>query len=248
MNMESDIKINVDEPVLEGKMEIDEHLWGELRNKVEEFYHKNKVPEELIEQFKIHNRQVEDFVIRFSEEEQFNDKEKEIAVLAAIFHDVTKGWKDFLKHGEEGGKIAKDVLLEMGKSEGLARSVQFAVERHMGQDGYTAEKAKEAYGKDFEYPKYKTKVGQIVYECDIMTQLTKEGFEKIILLRKTDADNLEEDRKAAKSKNISIDEARILSVLASAEKSLMIIRSGPFESIKKHAEELWREIQENYPI
>lgn len=135
MNFESKPAVNDFEPHLEGEAETDEAMLEEMKKRVEEYYRKNKVSEELIQQFKVHNQQVEEFVKKFSEMDGFNEKEKEIAVIAAIFHDVTKGWGDFLKHGEEGGKIANEALLEMGITPELARSVKLAVERHMGQEG-----------------------------------------------------------------------------------------------------------------
>lgn len=113
----------------------------------------------------------------------------------------------------------------------------------MGQEGYPAEVAKKAYGEDFKYPKYATKVGQMVYECDILTQLTKEGFDKILLLRRTDEENIKEDKKIAEEENIDIEAARILSVFKSAKTSCDLIK---IKSVKRYADELWQEIQEKY--
>ncbi|MCK4524908.1 MAG: hypothetical protein KAU07_00520, partial [Candidatus Andersenbacteria bacterium] len=70
------------DPFLEGPIEIDEKIREELRSKVEKHYQANNVPENLIEQFIIHNDQVEYFVDRFSMEEKFNEKETEIALLS----------------------------------------------------------------------------------------------------------------------------------------------------------------------
>lgn len=231
---------------LEGAVETNEEIYEELRREVEKNYKDNGVSKELIEQFVIHNNQVEEFVRKFSDKEKFNDKEKEIAVLASILHDIAKGYGDFLKHGEEGGKMAEKLLLEKGMSEALARSVRLAIERHMGRDGYPARLAKKTYGEDFEYPAYATKVGQMVYECDILTQLTKEGFDKILFLRKSDNDNLEEDRKLAIEKDITVEEVRIISILESAKKSFDLIETG--SEVKRYAEELWKDIQEKYKL
>ena len=240
LNIEDQTK---QDPFIEGPTETTEDTCEELRKKVEKYYETNDISEDLIKQFVIHNDQVEYFVNRFSEEENFNEKEKEIALLTAILHDITKGSGDFLSHGEEGGKIAKEILIDMGISEELAESVRLGIERHMGQEGYPTDLAKEKYGNDFEYPKYATKVGKIVFECDILTQLTKEGFDKILLLRKTDKENREEDEAVAKEKNITRKEAAVFSVLESAKKSYNLIE---IESVRECAEELWLEIQEDY--
>ena len=231
------------DPFIEGPVETTEEIREELRKKVEEYYRTNDVSEDLIEQFIIHNKQVEYFVNRFSKKEGFKEKEKEIALLTAILHDITKGSGDFLDHGEEGGKIAKEILIDMDISEELAESVKLGIERHMGQEGYPTDLAKKKYGDDFEYPKYATEVGKMVFECDILTQLTKKGFNKILLLREIDKENRKEDEVVAFEKNITREEAAVLSVLKSAKKSYDLIKN---RFIKKCAEELYEEIKKEY--
>lgn len=238
-----EFKSFVNEPFLEGDMETNEKDLEILEKTVEDFYQSKNISGETLNQFTIHNRQVKDFAIRFSGEENFNEREKEIAILSAILHDITKGSGEFESHGEEGGEIAKKILLKMGKSSDLAESVKLAIVRHMGQEGYPAKIAKKKYGNDFEYPEPATKVGQLVYECDILTQLTTEGFEKILHLRKTDRENIKEDQKIALEKNITQEQAALLSVLKSAEESYGLIS---IESIQKFAKKLWQKIQEDY--
>ena len=236
-------KISTSEPFLKGSMETNEKDWKLLEEAVEDFYKSSGIVVETIEQFIVHNRQVKDFVMRFSDKEGFNEREKEIAILSAILHDVAKGSGEFELHGKEGGEIAEKMLLEMRKSPELARSVKLAIVRHMGKEGYPARLAKEKYGDNFEYPQPATKVGQLVYECDILTQLTREGFEKILHLRKIDEKDIKEDKKIALERNITQEEATLFSVLKGAEESFNLIK---IKSVKKFAEKLWREIQEKY--
>ncbi|MFZ2970261.1 MAG: HD domain-containing protein [Minisyncoccia bacterium] len=229
---------------LEGPAETTREIQDELMEVVEKYYKDHGVSEDLAEQFMVHNGQVRDYVKKFSAIEHFTDKEEEIATLAAILHDITKGWGDFLQHGKEGGEIAEKILRDMGVSHDLANSIRLAIERHMGPDGYPTRKAKEIYGENFEYPKYQTKVGQMVFECDILTQLTPEGFAKILLLRERDENNLAEDAKRAEEeKGMTIEKARFLSVLESARKSLELITTP---SVRREAEELWKKIEEEY--
>ena len=231
------------EPFLEGDMETNEKDWEILEETVEDFYRSKNISREMLKQFVVHNRQVKDFTVRFSEEENFNEREKEIAILSAILHDITKGSGEFEFHGEEGGKIAEKILLEIRKSPDLAESVKLAIVRHMGKEGYPTKVAKEKYGDDFEYPEPVTRVGQLVYECDILTQLTMEGFGKILHLRKTDQENIKKDQKTALEKNITQEQVALLSVLKSAKESYDLIS---IESVKEFAEKLWQKIQEDY--
>jgi len=227
---------------IDGPVETEKN-WPRLRGMVIENYKEHGVEKKLIEQFDIHNKQVEEFVADCSGKEGFTEKQREIAILAAILHDITKGYGDFLEHGEEGGRLAEEMLLKIGASPELAWSVRLAIERHMGPAGYPTEKAKAAYGQDFEYSKYATEVGQLIYECDILTQLTTEGFAKILLLRKLDKNDLAEDEKTAEEKGITIEKARFLSVLKSAQESFKQIK---LESVKEKAADYWKEIEEKY--
>lgn len=233
----------IDEVFLEGKMEMKDEEWNLVRNKVKEEYIKNDLPEKTIELFNGHNKHVEDFVRKFSEEEKFNERETEIALLAAIMHDIAKGSGEFEMHGEVGGERAENILLEMGKSEKLARSVNLAIMRHMGQEGWPAMKAKEKYGPDFEFPKYATRVGQMVYECDILTQLTKEGFNKIVHLRGMDKKLRKEDEEEALRRGVTREWAAAESALKSAQTSLGLIKT---KSVHDFAERLFKEIKGDY--
>ena len=77
--------------------------------------------------------------------------------------------------------MAERALLKMKKSPEMARSVRVAIMKHMGSEGCPARSAREKYGDDFKYSQPATKVGRLVYECDILTQLTKEGFGKFCI-------------------------------------------------------------------
>ncbi|MCK5490835.1 MAG: HD domain-containing protein [Candidatus Pacebacteria bacterium] len=238
-NFEEDIRIN-------GPVEIRNEALQKFREVVEEYYVNNNVDADLIEQLAKHNQQVEDFVRDYSGEdkESFDVKEREIAILAAIFHDITKVSGDFLDHGKDGGRIAEKILQENGVSFELAHSVSLAIERHMGgEEGYPGRMAKKEFGKKFKYPIYKTRVAQMVYECDILTQLTPEGFEKILLLRENDEENRIEDEKVAEEKRITRKEASILSALQSAKESLSFIK---MKFIEEDANKFWDEMQKKY--
>lgn len=228
---------------IEGAVETSPEERIKLRDAVVACYKEHGVDAKLIEQFVRHNGQVEGFVSKFSKIELFTGKQQEIAELAAILHDIAKGYGDFLEHGKVGGEMAENLLLEMGKSPELAYSVKLAIERHMGPAGYPTEKAKAAYGQDFEYPKYATEVGQMVYDCDILTQLTQEGFEKLLMIRELSEENTKEDEITAEEKGRTLNQVRYLSVLNSARKSLELIKT---RSVKDEAEKLWQKIEGEY--
>lgn len=229
------------EPSLEGLMESSEGEWAQLRACVQENYVKHGVPAELVQQFTVHNLQVEAFVQKFSALENFDDRAKEIAILGAILHDIAKGYGEFEEHGKVGGEMAKIILLDMGFSEDLVESVRLGIERHMGREGYPAYIAKKKYGDSFEYPAPKTKVGEMIYLCDILTQLTPEGSEKLLTIRRTDPDCIRADKEEVATKGISAEEAARQSVMSSAKKSYdLIMQESDYslESIKEYAQEL----------
>ncbi|MCK5044828.1 HD domain-containing protein [Candidatus Parcubacteria bacterium] len=235
--------IDFNEPFLTGEMETNEKDWALLEKMVEDFYKVQGVSKKILEHFVIHNKQVKDFVIKFSSEGNFKKREKEIVILSAILHDVAKGLENFELHGEKGGEIAEEMLLKIGKSSLLAQSVRMAIIRHMGEEGYPARMAKKKYGDDFKYPKPATIVGQMLYECDILTQLTSSGFDKLLHLRKINEKDIADDKKTALRENITQEEAALFSVLESAKESYNLIK---IRSVKKFADDLWQKIQIKY--
>jgi len=130
------------ENACENRPETSEKMLEKLRCSVKNNYEEHAVPENVIKQFIVHNLQVEDFVKKFSNLERFGEEEKEIAILSAILHDVTKGYGDFLDHGNTGGVLAEKILLGNGVDKKLAEDVKYAIQRHMGEEGYVAEEAK----------------------------------------------------------------------------------------------------------
>ena len=235
--------IDFNEPFLTGEMETNEKDWKLLEKMVEDFYKTQGVPKKTLEHFVVHNKQVKDFVIKFSREENFKKREIEIVILSAILHDIAKGFENFELHGEKGGEIAEKMLLKIGKSLLLAQSVKLAIIRHMGEEGYPARMAKKKYGDDFKYPKPATIVGQMLYECDILTQLTSSGFAKLLHLRKTNKKDITDDKETALRENITQEEAALFSVLRNAKESYNLIK---IKLIKKFADNLLREIQKKY--
>jgi hypothetical protein len=237
--------IDFNEPFLTGEMETNEKDWELLEKMVEDLYKAQGVPKKTFGHLIAHNKQVKDFVIKFSIKENFKEREREIVILSAILHDVAKGFKNFEFHGEKGGEIAEKMLLKLGKSLLLAQSVKLAIIRHMGKQGYPARMAKKKYGDNFKYPSPATIVGQMLYECDILTQLTSKGFDKLLYLRKINIKNIKDDKKVALTKNITHQDATLLSVLNSAKESYDLIK---IKSIKKFADNLWQKIQKEHKV
>jgi hypothetical protein len=235
--------IDFNEPFLTGEMETSEKDWELLEKMVEDFYRTQGVSKKTLEHFVVHNKQVKDFVIKFSREENFKKREREIVILSAILHDVAKGFENFELHGEKGGEIAEEMLLKIGKSLLLAQSVKLAIIRHMGEEGYPVRMARKKYGDGFKYPKPATIVGQMLYECDILTQLTPNGFAKLLHLRKINKKDITDDKETALRENITQEDAALLSVLKNAEESYNLIK---IKSIKKFADSIYKEIQTKY--
>ncbi len=235
---------------MEGRAETDERARDRLRARVEENYRTHGVDAQTIRHFLIHNRQVEELVALLAAEEGFDERESEIALLGAILHDAAKGYGEFLAHGEAGGALAEQFLREAGVSPELAASVRLAIERHMGQEGYPADRAREKFGQDFHYPAPRTRVGELLYECDLLTQLTEAGLAKIIALRAADDELVAEDEAAAGAQGSSVEAARLASALASARRSFELITAQedfPLAAVQRQARAQWEGLRERYP-
>ncbi len=242
----NEYKYGAFELFLTGPAETDELDLEILRRKVLEAYIDRGIDDGTRRRFVAHNMQVEEYVAIFSKEECFNEKETEISRLDAILHDNAKGNADFLLHGYSGGIVAEKWLLEMKKSPELALSVRRAIERHMGDKGYPADLLRKIAGRDACFPSPASKIAELVYCCDIMTQLTPEGINKIVHLREINYLDTIEDKKTAEEKGISIQDATLLSALASTKKSYEIIKKSKIESVKKFAKNSWLDIEKRY--
>lgn len=197
------------EPHLTGKRETTIEEIQELNKAVEEMYKKDGVHKDLMKLFMIHNNQVFYLVRQIAKAEGFNERELEIAEIAAILHDIKKGG-EFEMHGELGGQEAKRILLKMGKSEGLAESVRLAIVRHMGNDGFVGEQARKKFGENFRYEEPKTRVGQSLYDADMLTIMTPEGIDKLLKLRETVPELVRQDEETSRNSNgkITVEDAK----------------------------------------
>ncbi len=233
------------EPFLTGQSETSKDELEELLLLVRDAYKESGMDSEMVDLFMKHNRQVLDFVRKIADGEKFNEREREIAELAAVLHDKRKGAVDFEEHGSEGGVSARKLLLSLGKSEGLAESVRLAIERHMGNTGFVGEQARKKYGQEFRYPEPETRVGRSVYEADMLTILTREGVEKLLHIREIESNLRTEDERVASEKKISLEEARFASIRKSVENSLDILT---LETSKRIADELLDVLYQSYPL
>jgi len=233
------------EPRLTGKRETTPEDLGKINNVVREIYEKDGVKKELIELFMIHNKQVFYLARQIAKKEEFNEREMEIAELGAILHDVKKG-EEFEMHGELGGKEAKKILLELGKSEDLAESVRLAIVRHMGNEGFVGEQARKKYGENFRYEEPKTKAEQSLYDADMLTIMTPEGIDKLLMIRETVPELIRQDEETSKKSNgkITVEEAKFNTIRDSI---LNTTDSIKLKTSKEIAKDLLRYIKEKYP-
>lgn len=228
---------------LKGKRETSDKDTETFVGKVEEKYKADGLDEKTQEHFRIHNRQVLDLVREIAREEKLDEGELEIAELAAIFHDIAKGG-DFVNHGKNGGELAREIILAAGKSPKLAESVKTAIERHMANTGYVGIKAREKFGSDFRYEEPETRAEQCLYDADMLAIVTPEGVRKLLRLRQITPKDLEDDKKVSQEKNISVEDAALLTVAKSIKNSLESIK---LDSSRKIAQRLLEKVLKEYP-
>ena len=232
------------EPFLTGKRETDPFDVERIFQAVEKTYEEDGLDPETLRLFMLHNRQVLDFVRQIGAGEKFDEREQEISELAAALHDFMKGRVPFEEHGDAGGLEAEKILQAMGRSSELARSVRLAIERHMGNSGFVGERAKAKYGEDFRYPEPATRVGECVYEADMLTILTDGGVEKLLHLRSTVPELMREDEVYAEQHQVTPEDARFTSVKGSVLNSLAVMK---LESSIHIAKALVSKLNERYP-
>ncbi len=103
-------------------------------------------------------------------------------------------------HAEAGAEVAEERLRELGKSDEFIATVQRGILCHMGPFPFIEEEAKkyaERTGDHLHFPRPQSRVEQLFYDADMLALMDIDGIEKVVVLRSTSPDFIEEDEREA---------------------------------------------------
>jgi hypothetical protein len=147
-----------------------------------------------------HNERVLAHVEEIAEGEGVDGEDYEMLKTIAILHDAAKADTHLMLHAEAGAEIAEQKLKELGKDERFIADVQRGIRCHMGPFPFIEEEAKkyaERTGEHLHFPKPETRVDQLFYDADMLALMDIDGVEKVVVLRETTPQFIDEDEATA---------------------------------------------------
>jgi hypothetical protein len=149
-----------------------------------------------------HNYRVLSHVEEISAGEKLDPAEHELLKTIAVLHDAAKADTDLLLHADAGAEVAAEKLRELGKDEAFIDAVGRGIKCHMGPFPFIEEEAvkyAERTGAHLHFPRPETKIERLFYDADMLALMDIEGVEKVVVLRSTTKQFIEEDEAAAAS-------------------------------------------------
>src|SRR5207248_1419675 len=124
----------------------------------------------------------------------------ELLKTIAILHDIAKADTPLMLHADAGSGDAVALLREIGKDGQFVVDVERGIRCHMGPFPFIDEEA-EKYtartGEHLHLPRPESKVEKLFYDADMLALIDIEGIEKVVVLRSTTAEFMEEDEQTA---------------------------------------------------
>jgi hypothetical protein len=171
-----------------------------LLDYVSDRYERSGKPRDVVDALNHHNYRVLSHVEEIAEGEALDRATFDTLKTIAILHDAAKADTHLMKHAEAGAEVAAEKLRELGKSEEYIAIVQRGIRCHMGPFPFIEEEARkyaERTGEHLHFPRPETRVEQLFYDADMLALMDIAGIEKVVVLRSTTAEFIEEDERTA---------------------------------------------------
>lgn len=218
---------------------------AELRAVVTDRYRSSGKPDEIVEALDRHNDRVLAFVDEIAEGEHLDTSEHRILQAVAVLHDVAKADTHLLHHAHAGAEIADELLRGMGKDEDFVDTVRRGIECHMGPFPFVEEEAvkhAERTGEHLHFPRPASRMERLFYDADMLALIDVEGVEKVVMLRRSTPEFMEEDERTAAEEGTTPVAAAYASALLSARRAAGTLFSDIARGI---AQRLLREAEEH---
>ena len=193
-----------------------------LRRFVSDRYAKSGQPDDVIAALDTHNDRVLSHVEEIAEGEQLDEAQREILKVIAILHDSAKADTHLMRHAEAGAEIAETKLSELGKDPEFIANVQRGIRCHMGPFPFIDEEARkhaERTGEHLHFPRPETDIERFFYDADMLALMDIDGIEKVVILRSTTAEFIEEDENTAATEGGTPRAAAYRSAFQSVERA-----------------------------
>jgi hypothetical protein len=212
-----------------------------LMSYVSDRYARSGKPADVVESLNRHNANVLQHVEEIARGEGLNEDDAQTLKTISILHDAAKADTHLMLHAEAGADVAAEKLRELGKSDEFIGIVQRGILCHMGPFPFIEEEAKkyaERTGDHLHFPRPQSTVEQLFYDADMLALMDIDGIEKVVVLRSTTPDFIEEDVRAAAASGGTPRAAAYRSAMQSVQRAADTLFS---ETARKIAQRLMDE-------
>ena len=179
---------------------MSEHDFDHMRERVRERYARSGQPPDVVAALNEHNDRVLDHVEEIAAGEGVTGTDYELFKTIAILHDVAKADTPLMLHADAGSADAVALLREMNKDGDFVAAVEQGIKCHMGPFPFIDEEAKkyaERTGEHVHLPRPASPVEKLFYDADMLALMDILGIEKVVVLRSTTPEFIEEDERDA---------------------------------------------------
>jgi putative nucleotidyltransferase with HDIG domain len=173
-----------------------------LRERVRERYGSSGQPPDVVHALNEHNDRVLEHVEEIARGEGVNGTDYELFKTIAILHDVAKADTPLMLHAHAGSTDAANMLRDIGTKQEFIDAVVHGIECHMGPFPFIDEESRkytERTGEHLHLPRPESEVEKFFYDADMLALIDIEGIEKVVVLRSTTPEFMEEDERTAAS-------------------------------------------------
>jgi hypothetical protein len=171
-----------------------------LMSYVSERYSRSGKPADVVESLNRHNANVLQHVEEIARGEGLSEDDEQTLKTISILHDAAKADTHLMLHAEAGADVAAEKLRELGKTDEFIETVQRGIRCHMGPFPFIEEEAQkyaERTGDHLHFPRPQSTVEQLFYDADMLALMDIDGIEKVVVLRSTTPEFIEEDEQEA---------------------------------------------------
>jgi hypothetical protein len=194
----------------------------QLRAIVRDRYARSGQPAEVIEALNKHNDRVLQHTLAIAAGEGLDERDTELLKTVAVLHDIAKADTHLMLHADAGAEDAVDELQRLHKDAAFIESVKQAIRCHMGPFPFIEEevhKYAERTGEHLHLPKPGSTLEKLFYDADMLALIDIEGIEKVVVLRRTTSDFVEEDERAGEQEGITPRAAAYRSAMRSVQRA-----------------------------
>jgi hypothetical protein len=171
-----------------------------LRQRVRDRYAGSGQPPDVVVALNKHNDRVLEHVEEIAAGEGITGTDYELFKTIAILHDVAKADTPLMLHAHAGGEDAVRLLRDIGKDGDFVAAVEHGIECHMGPFPFIEEEAAkyaERTGEHLHLPRPQSTVEKLFYDADMLALIDIGGIEKVVVLRGSTPEFIEEDERTA---------------------------------------------------